>query len=179
MKTLIIALLLSVSALAYAAPLNPPIQTVGVYVSQPGHVKEDFVREVAVTLNRWTLATGVEACGYIAAKTTPAGTQYGIELGTIGSQLTCHLNAGMIPDGFLRTNETLHSHPRADSLGRIAVNAATRRINDLPQSLRYVRVGVKQFSEEDYAEGPGYVVIAGHHLLYQNGWGQRRDLGAI
>lgn len=164
---------------AGAAPAPQVYQTtawvVGNYTSTPAESQDAFVLRVAEALAAWTDKTGTEACGPIVR--TPTGAMQ-VTLTTEKSQVVCLISV-QPPSGDTLTGNTIHSHPTDG--GRHKVRLTHNDINALQAlgrgdfvaslrglDIREVDAEPDTFSPDDYAAGPGYLVVGGR-LLYQHG----------
>jgi len=140
----------------------------GTLASAEGESAPAFLKRVAVVLRAYTSSTGFEACSEIWTN--------GVRLAVRATSNSAHVGCvatGLAPaDGWTASRESIHSHP---AVPRWRANAA-----DVAFSGGEYRVGKwvrgdmgEQFSEDDYAAGPGYLV-GGAGLYYQAGKGTAR-----
>lgn len=156
----------------------------GSHVSAPGETKEAFVLRVAAEMQRWTDRTGNEACGVL----TTDGQRWGVSLTTQQAQVLCFFAREVVPAGMTATDENIHSHPTPDK-GHLRITAETRQVlRDVGDRVLLkrvkdanggrLRVEVEGFSTDDYAAGPGYLVVNGR-LYFQAGRGTQREVGQV
>ncbi|MFC4528159.1 hypothetical protein ISN76_14145 [Dyella halodurans] len=166
----------SLSALATPATYKGQAWVVGTYVSDSNEQHDAFVLRVAEALKTWTDQTGTEACGPIAR--TGDGRYY-VQLTTLKAQIVC-LRSTVMPEGMTYTGEDIHSHARRHP-GSVTVTfqdqIAMREVGEerMLDNMRRLGIHVVQvdgvdFSEDDYAGGPGYLVV-NETLRYQHGRG--------
>lgn len=148
--------------------------------SQPGEVLDLFMLRVAPVLRAHTLKTGHEACGVVAEDESG----YAIVVGSSGAAAACINDRTRVPEGFVASDLTIHSHPESPTLrlsriDRAIMGLAARASGGAewgeaqgPRSLRVQRAmpnsGLMGFSDADFGGGPGYLV-AGGRLLRQDG----------
>ncbi|RDI99401.1 hypothetical protein DVT68_00620 [Dyella solisilvae] len=148
----------------------------GAYVSVPGEQHDAFVLRVAEALKAWTDQTGTEACGSIA-RTNDGG--YYVQLTTLKAQMVC-LRSTVMPDGMTYTGDDIHSHVHRHP-GNVTVTfqdeAAMDEVGEQGTLENMRRLGIHtvhvdsvDFSDDDYAGGPGYLVV-NDTLRYQHGRG--------
>lgn len=124
---------------------------------------DEWIASIAPIAGEYTREHGTEVCGVIARD---ADGRLGIVLGTTGSPYSCGFSHANVPDGFVSTGETFHTHPKSRG-GKAKLTMVQRR------QFGSHRVSEKDFSPADYADGPGYV-LTNDYLLFQNGPGSRR-----
>lgn len=155
----------------------------GVWTSRPGESQDDFMRRLAVPLRTYTDRTGFEACGVIQHEVT--GERMRVYVSTNQSQMGCVFT---VPDDSSFAPATrsvsIHTHPGGHSITPNVADAALFS-GFLPGMGRY-DLHSNRFSNQDYAQGAGYVVIPGAEvfghprLLYQDHRaGVERDLGRL
>jgi hypothetical protein len=144
----------------------------GVIDSAEGEKKNDYMMRVAGVLHAFTAQTNYEACGGIMKKEDGIGWR--VRLITNRSHLGC---VSMVFDepGYQVTYETIHSHPRNDTI--IQANARDEMLRGIHCG-RKVAVDGFDFSPGDLENGSGYLVTH-KHLLYQNGGDNRVIIGKI
>lgn len=159
---------------------------VGTFTSAPGESHDAFVLRVAEALKTWTDDTGTEACGPIVQ--AKDGT-YSVQLTTEKAQTVC-LRSTVMPDGMTYTGDSIHSHPAMkdgghqvrltthdfdvlEAMGRVKLVDDMRRMH-----IRTVEAEPDTFSADDYAAGPGYLVVKGQ-LLYQHGEGTAQVVATL
>lgn len=158
---------------------------VGNYTATPGESKDAFVLRVAEALKHWTDSTGTEACGVIARDATGA---LQVVLTTEKSQVVCLIPTSA-PGGGTLSGDSIHSHPTDG--GRHKVRLTTQDLAALREmgrggfvdmlrrmDIRQVDAEPDTFSPDDYATGPGYLVV-GSRLLYQHGQGTAAQVAAL
>lgn len=173
---------LALVASLFAAPVAaaPTLQHVAELVSEQGEPLEDFVLRIAPVLDRYTHETGFEACGMVAQSAD--GERFGVRLGSTKGAMTCEMRRSNVPEGMTALRLSIHSHPHKPvvmpTAADVSFYAGTQASNGrMIQRGRPERVGGAFFSVGDYASGPGYLVSEGR-VLYQQGKGTERDLGA-
>ena len=129
----------------------------------PAASVDDWIISIAPIAEAYTREHGVEVCGVIARA---VDGRLGIVLGSTGSPYSCGFSHANVPDGFISTGETFHTHPESHG-GKAKLTMAQRR------QFGSHRISEKDFSPADYADGPGYV-LTNEYLLYQNGPDTRR-----
>ncbi|MGX5730923.1 hypothetical protein ACWKWK_10370 [Pseudoxanthomonas beigongshangi] len=169
-------------ALAAMAPAfaAPSLTHVAELVSEQGEPLEDFVLRIAPVLDRYTHETGFEACGMVAQSAD--GERFGVRLGSTKGAMTCEMRRSNVPEGMTALRLSIHSHPHKPvvmpTAADVSFYAGTQASNGrMILRGRPERVGGAYFSAADYASGPGYLVSEGR-VLYQQGKGTERDLGA-
>lgn len=144
-------------------------------ISNPGEAREDFLWRLAAYMQAWTNTHGAEVCGYVATD----GARWGVKLTTQRSQVMCIMDPSIVPAGFRAERDNIHSHPTADSRGKIELNEATRAAAEAigeNAGLHRLEIGFG-FSADDKRNGRGYLVTDGRLMHYD---GRReRDLGRI
>lgn len=139
-------------------------------VSLPGESETAFFIRTGYELLVFTHNTNFEACGRFAISKTEGDPTLAIRLWTNRSHKGC-LVTKAAPPGFVAVGEYIHTHPVRSP---VIFNA-----NDVTLTGNRFTIGAKvalnttDFSEEDYAGGPGYLV-ADRKLLYQNGKHRKR-----
>ena len=147
----------------------------GDYVSDPGEPLELFLKRLGLVLDAHTKATGHETCGMIGWQA--ATSRHAVALYTDGVQRGCSMRYSQVPDGFVSTRETIHSHPYATS---IVLRDADRAWNKAHNDLMYGRTVTLEpgFSQGDFDAGPGWLVFQGT-LQYQKGPTRIRRFGKL
>lgn len=151
--------------------------SVGQFTSKTNESHDAFVLRVAQALKAWTDQTGTEACGPIAK--TKDG-HYFVELTTEKAQTVC-LRSTVMPEGMTYTGDSIHSHPFKEGTSQIRLTSHDLAVLDEMGEVQFVdelrRMDIRSvhaepdtFSPDDYAAGPGYLVVKGQ-LLYQHGKG--------
>jgi len=159
---------------------------VGTYTSTPGESHDVFVLRVAEALKTWTDETGTEACGPI--EQAKDGT-FSVQLTTEKAQTVCLRSTAPVA-GMTYTGDSIHSHPAAknggytvrlkgqdlealEALGQVKLVDDLRRFH-----IRTLPAEPDTFSDDDYAGGPGYLVVKGQ-LLYQHGKGTAHEVASL
>lgn len=145
-------------------------QRLGAFVSQPGETQDRFMTRVGSFLAYYTQSTGWEACGLIQEKQDGEG--WAVRLITNGSQIGCAQIKFDVP-GYVNTDLGIHSHPAKHS---VRVSLQDQRLASGPMCGSHRRVFPNAFSERDYHNGAGYLVIPEGfarpaRLLFQQGKG--------
>lgn len=150
----------------------------GTWFSKKHETKMEFLQRVAVQLRGYARDTGFEACGFIWHD--EARQRFAIPLtGNHGHSQCVNTNMPPSVQGFTRTRETIHVHPEQGSYRTNAIDRmldATARARP-PHTLLYAPK-TTDFSDDDYAAGPGYLITFGR-FLHQDGKGTRTDLGPV
>lgn len=151
---------------------NYPYVDLGVIDSRPGEEKQAYLHRVGQVLNDFTLASGHEACGAIMEN--EEGDAWRVRLTTNRSQFSC-VKMIFQEEGYLLTDETIHSHPqpKRDSLW---ANAQDEKLLGFPCGHPF-RVHDADFSDGDLRTGAGYLVARGRLLYHRNG--VKLDLGEV
>jgi hypothetical protein len=174
-------------ALAGVEPETFQVQAwvVGTYTSHAGESRDAFVLRVAEALKAWTDETGTEACGPIAKEKD--GTYY-VQLTTEKAQTVC-LRSTVMPAGMTYTGDNIHSHPWKDGRSQVKLTSHDLAVLEALGEVQLVdemrRMGIRvvhaepsTFSPDDYAGGPGYLVVRGQ-LLYQHGEGTAHQVATL
>lgn len=152
------------------SPAPWPQELLGDYISEQGETRDAFVLRVSPVLERFTKATGFEACGVLATD----GQRFGVRLASIGSVLACELRASEVPAGMSALNVSIHSHPAGVvQLTRAEIRRAAMAGNRALAGGRAQKV-MPGFSNPDFASGPGYLVADGK-VYFQMG----RDMAGV
>lgn len=177
----LVGLLLSVAGSIPAFAKEPEVfkvqaWVVGTFTSTPGESHDAFVLRVGQALKAWTDETGTEACGPIAQAKDGS---YFVQLTTEKAQTVC-LRSTVMPEGMTYTGDNIHSHPHkaAETVRLTARDKAALRalgevktVDDMERlGITRVHIEADDFSPDDYAGGPGYLVVNGT-LRYQHGKG--------
>ena len=180
MRIVSIVLVSLLSMAAACASAKPPAVKAGPasYVDRVQQKKEtdqQFLLRSAMFARDYTGKTGYEICGVIYAG--PRG--HWVDLFTTHSQVTCSFvrTVGAQVDRNDPLNEqTLHTHPPEAMVG---LNEEDVRMINQKRRLFKKKVGTtmrfspRQFSEEDYASGHGYMVHV-NEVWQQQGKGTAR-----
>lgn len=156
-----------------------PSERMAEMVSAPGEGEFNFMKRVGQRLTAYAQQENVEFCARLATRYVPQSTDsgyllYGVVITTNHSHLVC-VEQDQVPEGFTVTTKTIHNHGLTP---RFRVNAADLALTGR-QFHRNQVVGERvqdQFSPQDLLE-PGYLATP-TGLLYQDGQGRQRDLGA-
>ena len=144
-----------------------PRDFISEHVSEPGESLESFLkREVAPALSAFTVSEKVEGCGLIGFD----GHRYSVRLGTDYVQHGCAVHHRDLIDGHTSTGETIHSHPTTRVI-RLSIRdrAWSNHYRTAMQPSALLRnAGKDGFSPEDFAGGPGWLVV-GEKLMHQKG----------
>lgn len=181
MKTFIgfaLALMLSSPAIAMDVDVYTTYQS---YESKSGETMDEFALRLSPDVYKITQDTGFEACAVIAQH--PDG-RFGATLTSSQSYVGCILRYEIVPEGFVATNFSIHSHPDAstprnsDSSMDGKLNKAMGR-SATAQAQGHGRRGLARpngFSPADFDAGFGYLVTA-KTVLFQEGRGTVRRIG--
>lgn len=135
---------------------------VGVWTSQAGESQDAFMLRLAVPMHAFTDRTGFEACGLIQHEI--GGSRMRVYVTSNQSQIGCASVTVDDPSFALPSRpETIHTHPGGHSITP-NVNDAALFSGYLPGRERY-DLHSNQFSDRDFAVGPGYVVIPGAEVF--------------
>lgn len=138
--------------------------------SLPGEAETAFFIRTGYELLVFTHNTNFEACGRFAISKTKGDPTLAITLWTNRSHKGCLVTTAA-PPGFVAVGEYIHTHPVRTP---VIFNA-----NDVTLTGKRFTIGTKvglnttDFSEEDYAAGPGYLV-ADRKLQHQKGKNRKR-----
>ena len=179
MKRFAVALIALVCSRALGAHETPPAepwprQELGTYVSEPGEALPAFVRRVGRVVFEFTKQSGHEACGSLGK----SGDRYATILGSDGVQNGCLVRRSRLPERFVHTGESIHSHPvQEGSLRLTERDLAWWKAQGLSRPDRtFTRK--PGFSRSDFQGGPGWL-IEGVVVLHQDGLGRVRRHGVI
>lgn len=156
-----------------------PADRIAEMTSAPGEGEFNFMKRVGERLTAYAQQENVEFCARLAtryvAETAESGHMlYGVVITTNHSHIAC-VEQDLAPEGFTVTNKTIHNHGFTP---RFRVNEADIALTGR-QFHRNQVVGTRvqdAFSPQDMLE-PGYLATP-TGLLYQDGQGHQRDLGA-
>lgn len=154
------------------AATQAPFVDLGVFNSRKGEDKDAFMMRVGKFLNAFTHATEHEACGMLMARED--GTGWRVRVSTNRSQLAC-ASIRFDETGMRPTRETIHTHPSRTRY--IHANARDTRLRGFRCGSSVI-IAPFDFSDGDYENGPGYLVVD-DMVYYQNGPDQRREVGRI
>lgn len=145
-----------------AQELSPFVE-LGSLDSAPEESFDDFILRVGMEIDLFTRTTLHEACAVIMKATDRDAWR--VRITTNRSHISCTMIV-FEEEGFERTGEDIHSHPRI--VGGVKANA-----RDIAKRKDFfcgegIIVFDENFSGIDYAHGPGYLVSRGR-LLYQHG----------
>lgn len=161
-----------------AAPPSPRVITVPIVkfatVTSLAHEDERaFILRTAKIAQAYTGFDGHEVCSRICRSTDG---RLSTTLHTAMSSLGCPIVDGCA-EGFAATNQTLHTHP-VSIPRRVSAHdvAFLRHRGDRVRArigARFQPSPATQFSDMDYANGPGYLVASGE-VWFQSGPGTAR-----
>lgn len=149
-----------------------PFVDLGVMDSQANEDLDQFVMRLSHYIDAFTRITQHEACGVIQERTDGQGWR--VRVITNRSQIAC-ARVHFEEPGYRATDETIHSHP---------ANKSYLHANARDTALRGFRCGSTifihphVFSDGDYANSGGYLVVEGK-VLHQSGEGTERTIGMI
>jgi hypothetical protein len=150
-------------------------EDLGTWTSRAGEGHDAFLVRVGSSLAAYTKKTGFEACGYVATK----DGGWSVHLSTNRSHFNCiDINFDHNP-AVVTTTETIHSHPNMGSF--IVATAQDKALNPMNGALapgNKVPVYSRDFSDQDFQRGPGYLVTHGK-LMYQNTRADHHDVGRL
>lgn len=174
MKTLLSTALLLTAFAASAhevdmkAAAGVEITDVAVMESNEGEGRTAFVKRVAERLEAFTTETGHEACGWVAVGGKSA---FSVRIVTMGSQIACGAPKAMVAEGYVATNDTIHSHPQARNL---LLTKLDLTLTNVKVANRRFTAEPCKFSDADYSNS-GFLVTCGK-VFYQNGRGTEKEL---
>lgn len=148
---------------------------IGDYISEHNEALPEFIPRLGRVLYQYTKETGHEACGIIGVN--DAG-QFGVSLYSDGAQRGCTMRWKEVPDGFISTGETIHSHPIISTIKLTSRDIAWNRAHGdyIHSRTMVIKPG---FSKNDLRAGPGWL-IDGMDTHYHNGASLRgRRMGII
>lgn len=163
MKTALLAALLICGTAAAQTPVAD-------IESTPGEDKGAFLLRAARVAADYTTKSGHESCGSLA---TREDGSWAIRLVSSGEQLACEWTPADTVAGYAATEESLHSHPRVESL--IPAGATSRERHAMKVS--FGPSGCT-FSPHDMATGAGYLVACGK-LLHHDGSGKITSVNTL
>lgn len=164
------------------APALAPSIAVGVWTSQASESKDDFVRRVGATLTAYTKANKIEVCGHLMK--SRHGEGWRLAMTTSRSHLGC-IAVSMDDPDYMATPETVHTHPYIGSVHPSVEDVAIMPGRGFSVGGMRQYFQPEDFSNQDYASGPGYVIVpptgpfGRAHVLHQTGPGTSMDLGAV
>ena len=162
----LLMIVLMFGALPAAAEFKPTFTYLPTQTSQPGETLDDFALRTAHVLADFTKDKGWEVCAVIGQN---AEGLYAYSPTSMGASMACPLLEGALPDGFLSTGVSIHSHPTGKRLipseADLLLAQYHKRYLD-PKGVK--NGGGGGFSPEDFKAGPGYLVI-GEKVLHQAG----------
>lgn len=147
----------------------------GTYASRPAEPLDGFMLRLGRVLFEHTRRTGHEACGVVAQD---GQGRHAVMLFTDGVQRGCSMSRREIPEGFVATEHTIHSHPVAREIRYTAADLAWNRAHGqvTPQRTLLVRPG---FSPSDLQAGPGWLVEGTAVFFQRSGRGTGKRVGVI
>ncbi len=146
-----------------------PFISLTTIIQRDGESQDQYLVRLAQWMLNYTTGTNYEICGALAKSESG---QLSVRLFTNNSHISC-ANTGAVAPGYVATGDSIHSHPVNE---RFTINDADRAfIRDRIGGGQVKRnaafaAGGKDFSDQDYLSGPGYLVAHGR-LLYQSGRG--------
>lgn len=140
----------------------------GEVTGQATMTRDEFAALVGAPLALHTRETGTEACAMLCR--SPVG-DWGATITTVDSHIFCPLT-NKCPTEMEPTGISIHSHPES---GKYRVNAADWKLSRLSLDRGQVayREDPSEFSDGDFAAGPGYMTT-GSALYFQDGPGTTR-----
>ena len=182
MKYLILSTILLLSPFCYAREsfINdwPNREFLGDYLSNENEPLPDFIARLGNVLNEYTSQTGFEACGFIGVNNSENATKYGVSLYSDKVQRGCTMSQRDLPNGFLSTGETIHSHPNKQILYLTSDDVAWNKLRGKRVFTRTMTIE-PGFSNGDLKAGAGWLI---HHkvIRYFNGKsGKGRYVGVL
>lgn len=131
--------------------------------SENSESMEQFVVRIAPFIQQWTDENDAEICAFIGQN----GSQFGVMLTTNHAKLECAMtlmHRDLEPSGF-----SVHSHIRATKV-ILSVNDTHYQNSGSRVKSKYTTISTKSFSENDFNEGNGYLIVL-DHILVQTGRG--------
>ena len=152
-----------------------PSMKVADVVMKADESEAEFLQRTGIWLRNFTTSSGYEACSKVCR--SPTG-QMGFRISTSNSHVGCVVvDQNACPDNMSPVGDSMHSHPVAN---QVEMNANDRillmvRGNSMKksQSRLFNNHHPDEFSKEDYASGPGYLVTKSK-IWYQNGMGTQK-----
>ena len=151
-----------------------PFVDLGVVDSFQGEGKDQYMLRVGQVLHQFTSSTGHEGCGIVMKGVDETNPKWRVRLITNRSQVAC-VKMLFDEEGFVFTDETIHSHPQPLG-GRLFANAQDQRIVNF-ECGKALLIDDEDFSPGDLKGGAGYLVARGQ-LLYQRD-GVKRTVGSL
>ncbi len=93
---------------------------------------------------------------------------------TLGSHVGCSIVDNCAP-GFQATGLTIHTHPLRGQYQANSVDQVFLKKGRSATGVQWRPPNPRRFSREDYASGPGYLVV-GRWLYFQEGQGTQRTV---
>lgn len=126
-------------------------EEIGLFDSQAGESKAQFMVRVAQGLLEFTGRTGFEGCGMVQEGVNGG---WRVRLTTISSQVTC-LRVAFNEEGYIARKEFIHSHPANT---RIVLNKIDARATRRPEG-EQITVLPNDYSPNDINNGGGWLVV--------------------
>lgn len=149
-------------------------------VSNSGEPLDAFILRAAPALNSYTKKSGFEACGVIASDAKTG--RFAVRINSTKGAMSCGMFRSNVPDGFVATDMTVHSHPERrivmPTAGDVAYFEAHPIGTRMVKQGRPENLGNALFSSTDYRSGPGYLVSKGR-LWFQAGPDSDREIGTV
>ena len=130
-----------------------PIIYLSTMISKDGELKEDFIKRAASNMAAFTEKSGKEACSTIYKSQNGKTALY---ITTSNSQLGCVYTINP-PEGFSKTEETLHTHPKARSSALTSDDRKFLMYQEREETI--VHFTPDHFSPFDEEIGPGYLAV--------------------
>lgn len=154
-----------------------PVAKVHTIYSQEGETLDAFVLRLGVWFRNFTTTSGYEACGTLFQS---SDGRYALPIFTNNSQIGCATPVVSL-EGFVATNQSVHSHPVEKSAtpnaqDKIFIRGTSQRFSAEYRQRR--NLDPRTFSDIDFAGGPGFLVADGR-VLHQSGPGSVRLVGEL
>lgn len=179
----IAAVVLAIAIPGYASPpdrrdISVPIVKFASITSLAHEDERAFILRTAKIAHAYTALDGHEVCSRICR--APDGRLF-TALHTAMSSLGCPIVDECAP-GFAPTDQTLHTHPESTPRRVTEYDVAfLRHRGDRTRArvgVRFQPAAATEFSDEDFASGPGYLVASGQ-VWFQAGEGTERLFGRV
>lgn len=141
-------------------------------VSRQGEEKIAFLQRLGGLMEAYTARTGFEACGTVFE----GNGRVGVVVTSSLARARCATTDKSPGMGMVQTNDSIHTHPQDKVIVFNENDAVFSGFRERRHARK--RVDPLVFSPTDYDGGSGYLVT-GRQLLYQNGRGTERTLGAV
>ncbi len=131
--------------------------------SENSETMEQFVVRIAPFIQQWTDENDAEICAFIGQN----DSGFGVMLTTNYAKLECAMtlmHRDMEPSGY-----SVHSHIRATKVA-LSVNDTQHQNSGSRVKSKFTTISTKSFSENDYKEGSGYLIVL-DRILVQSGRG--------